>query len=640
MSVDSEITRSPPSDSDGTRKRKRALKACVICHQRKIKCDLDFKEVGQRCTNCEELNLECELYKRKKRIKKFQIHKNLSDLLERTKIETLNAVRIDPAELMQKLKKTRHHEYIYKSYSDAENRLVTRLFDEYTKEQQFQDVSDASIRNLNLLGCFNLPEKAVCQSYVDSYFQNVHPLIPILNKETFLAENSKYTNPTSLLLLQTVLFAGSKFIKCESEESKLTQSKITNILYGRAKALFDHDFEGNAINLLAAMALLGLGLEDHYFHTKSLYSWLQVSISVANSHGFFQNDLSEYTEKEQCQIRKLTWYLISKDTVVSVILGKPRLIDVSTVPSEKLSLRDFRFDTDITDTIKLYAIEHLRLAEALAAVDQTVVNGSAGLPSSEQDTLLGMWFDTVPNELKLGTHTQKNPNYHSLIICCNYFCTLTTLHHASIVHSIATKPPSDNLADSHRPSWEVIFQCCITVDTILKELKNTAALSIFGTEIIIWIFLLGKVLTYFLRASDQSVAKRGREIADNLLDILENGIDNWNLTQKFHHVLSKLFNDENIQDELLRIYVGPNHTGSEVQFSQPDVPVKLEKSEADASFERAVFQDPVKSCDPQASPAQRLKKISIASLISPPDAVESANVQDSATGLWNYADQQ
>ncbi|KAG7892376.1 hypothetical protein KL908_003328 [Ogataea polymorpha] len=477
---------------------------------------------------------------------------------------------------MQKLKKTCHHEYIYKSYSDAENRLVTRLFDEYTKEQQFQDVSDASIRNLNLLGCFNLPEKAVCQTYVDSYFQNVHPLIPILNKETFLAENSKFMNPTSLLLLQTVLFVGSKFITCETEESKLTQSKITNILYGRAKALFDHDFEDNAVNLLAAMALLGLGLEDHYFHTKSLYSWLQVSISVANSHGFFQNDLSEYTEREQCQIRKLTWYLISKDTVVSVILGKPRLIDVSTVPSEKLSLKDFRFDTDITDTIKLYAIEHLRLAEALAAVDQTVVKGSAGLPSSEQDTLLGM-------------------------------CDLSMLRNGR--------------HDTQRA-------------------ENTAALSIFGTEIIIWIFLLGKVLTYFLRASDQSVAKRGREIADNLLDILENGIDNWNLTQKFHHVLSKLFNDENIQDELLRIYVGPNHTGSEVQFSQPDVPVKQEKSETDASFERAIFEDPVKSCDPQASPAQRLKKISIASLISPPDAAESAHVQNSATGLWNYADHQ
>ena len=50
-----------------TRKRSRSAKACVSCHNKKIKCDMDQKQDNGICTNCETAQCECVLYVRKKR---------------------------------------------------------------------------------------------------------------------------------------------------------------------------------------------------------------------------------------------------------------------------------------------------------------------------------------------------------------------------------------------------------------------------------------------------------------------------------------------------------------------------------------------------------------------------------------------
>ncbi|KAH3670894.1 hypothetical protein OGAPHI_000605 [Ogataea philodendri] len=607
MQLDAEAGRSPPSDSDSAKKRKRALKACVICHQRKIKCDLDFKEEGQRCTNCHELNLECELYKRKKRIKKFQIHKNLSDLLEKTRIETLNSVRLDPVDLVQKIKRSRHQEYVLKSFSDAENKLVSRLFDEYLSNQQVPDVNDTMIPNMIALGCFNLPQKSVCDRYVQAYFKKVHPIVPILNKESFLRENAKYTAPTSLLLLQTVLYVGSKFVDLEADETKATQSKITNILYNRAKALYDHDFEQNPTNALVSMVLFSLAYEDYYFHTKSLYSWLQLAISKANSHGFFQNDIGEYSEQEQCQIRKIAWFLISKDTLVSMIIGKPRLMKVSAVNIPRLSLDDFRFDTDIPDVIKQYTIEHIRLAEKFPVIDKDLFKRTINSQTVKQyDPLIRSWYDTLPPELSPETHTEANPNYHSLAICSHYYCALISLHHSSIVHSIAKESHCEKTPPSHRASWETIFESCVAMDRILHHLKHSHILAIFASEAVMSMFLVGKALVYFMKADDTRVVETAHKIAHNILDVLKNYVNNWNLAQKFYYVLNKLFHDKNTQAELLSNYTCTINS-SNIDLSS----IRLEEMDSDASAENSIS-------DSSSHVSQGSKKISIASLMSGP----------------------
>lgn len=49
------------------RKRARSTKACISCHNRKVKCDVANKSSNSKCTNCLYSGSECVIYVRKKR---------------------------------------------------------------------------------------------------------------------------------------------------------------------------------------------------------------------------------------------------------------------------------------------------------------------------------------------------------------------------------------------------------------------------------------------------------------------------------------------------------------------------------------------------------------------------------------------
>ncbi|KAG0689901.1 Set1/Ash2 histone methyltransferase complex subunit ASH2 [Pichia californica] len=49
------------------RKRSRSTKACILCHNRKVKCDVATKGANGRCTNCLLSGSDCIIYVRKKR---------------------------------------------------------------------------------------------------------------------------------------------------------------------------------------------------------------------------------------------------------------------------------------------------------------------------------------------------------------------------------------------------------------------------------------------------------------------------------------------------------------------------------------------------------------------------------------------
>jgi hypothetical protein len=63
---------------------------------------------------------------------------------------------------------------------------------------------------LELMGVFQLPPKPLCDDLVQSYFEWVAPIIPVINRARFLEQYHSKENPPSLLLIQAVLLAGSK----------------------------------------------------------------------------------------------------------------------------------------------------------------------------------------------------------------------------------------------------------------------------------------------------------------------------------------------------------------------------------------------------------------------------------------------
>ncbi|ODV86643.1 hypothetical protein CANARDRAFT_27070 [[Candida] arabinofermentans NRRL YB-2248] len=58
------------NDLAAKRRRLRAARACIVCHDRKVKCDVSLKELGEKCSNCRDFGSQCVLYERKKRASK------------------------------------------------------------------------------------------------------------------------------------------------------------------------------------------------------------------------------------------------------------------------------------------------------------------------------------------------------------------------------------------------------------------------------------------------------------------------------------------------------------------------------------------------------------------------------------------
>lgn len=107
-------------------------------------------------------------------------------------------------------------------------------------------------------GAFLLPPRSLCDELVDSFFQWVAPVVPVINRSRFMRRYKDNKNPPSLLLLQAILLAGSRV--CSNPQlmdanGSTTPAAMT--FYKRAKALYDANYEDDRITIVQALILMG-----------------------------------------------------------------------------------------------------------------------------------------------------------------------------------------------------------------------------------------------------------------------------------------------------------------------------------------------------------------------------------------------
>jgi hypothetical protein len=59
-------------------------------------------------------------------------------------------------------------------------------------------------------GALSIPHRTFCDDLIESYFQYVAPILPIINRSRFMRQYRDPNNPPSLLLLETIFLAGSR----------------------------------------------------------------------------------------------------------------------------------------------------------------------------------------------------------------------------------------------------------------------------------------------------------------------------------------------------------------------------------------------------------------------------------------------
>ncbi|KAK9247944.1 fungal-specific transcription factor domain-containing protein [Lipomyces tetrasporus] len=188
-----------------------------------------------------------------------------------------------------------------------------------------QPVNQHLISYLDSLRAFDLPPRQDREGLINVYFRFVHPLIPLLDKSTFLHQHARDECPT--LLLHAVLLAACrhssarKFIHLRSPRhfASLTAAKIRALIYA--------DIERDKLTVVRVLALLSLHSEGSDGLEKSC-SYLEQAFHYAHFLGLHHERRSH---PDQAPVRRLWWCLWCLDRMSACVSARPvisRLDDV------------------------------------------------------------------------------------------------------------------------------------------------------------------------------------------------------------------------------------------------------------------------------------------------------------------------
>ena len=175
----------------------------------------------------------------------------------------------------------------------------------------------------------DIPSASSENSYVDGYFNYVHPFIPLIDEHSFrntYAKRKRHDSRWSLLL-NTVLAMGSM-------ASGTAEDTIHCIYYDRAKQYLDIDDLGLAhIETVQALAILG-GLYLHYMQQPTLANalmgaCLRMAISLGlhrdYTEGLRPTNVSKTAHFSIDMRRRIWWSAFMLDTWASSTLGRPSM---------------------------------------------------------------------------------------------------------------------------------------------------------------------------------------------------------------------------------------------------------------------------------------------------------------------------
>jgi hypothetical protein len=298
-------------------------------------------------------------------------------------------------------------------------------------------------------GAFLLPPRALCDELVDSYFQWVAPVVPIINRSRFMKRYRDPKNPPSLLLLQAMLLAGSRV--CTNQQlmdasGSTTPAAMT--FYKRAKALYDANYEDDRITIVQALILMGwywegpeganmaqVQLSDYPNIsvppdvTKNVFYWTRVAIVVAQGSGMHRRyvplseccpsdakpysvEASQLGRTDKRLWKRVWWTLFTRDRSVAVALGRPVSINTDDTDVEMISEEDFIDDEgearseNAPDPIHVqFFLQYVKLCEIMGLVlsQQYSVASKArrtnAIDLTHSDMALADWLQNCPREV-------------------------------------------------------------------------------------------------------------------------------------------------------------------------------------------------------------------------------------------------
>ena len=208
-----------------------------------------------------------------------------------------------------------------------------------------QSIMSEDLAYLNQRGAFMIPETSLRNELLRCYVQFVHPYLPLLDLQEFLAtvEKNDPNDTLSLLLFQAVMFAATGFVDMRYLLAQGYDSRkaARRAFFQRAKLLYDFDYETNRVTVVQSVLLMTYWYEAPD-DTKDIWHWLGIAVSLARTIGI-NCDTSEagMNIKSRRLWKRIWWCCFLRDRLISLGMRRPMRIPEKDFDLPMLGLEDF-----------------------------------------------------------------------------------------------------------------------------------------------------------------------------------------------------------------------------------------------------------------------------------------------------------
>lgn len=592
-------------------KRPRGLRACAVCRSRKVRCDA---EMHIPCTNCITFGCDCVLPEAKRRgnTKRREIERAVSPvplvpqaplipakfslpLLDHLATNNEAIVNISQVHVTPSLSldyQTIPTPPAKRKFSDdtpppiggtyrgktaltflgstlvgavarrpGENHveLTDDVLIEPTLLALSLDLVELEI--LKLRGAFMLPLRELAADLIESYFEHVHPLMPVINRTEFMRKFNDPDDQPSLMLMHAVLLLGTRV---SSNPAVLDDKGLNDLvlltLFRRAKALYETNYESDTVPTIQTLILIALYWEGPEDVTKNSFYWTRVAIGLAQGFGFHRDVLqnNHLLPSEKRIWRRIWWCLFEKDRNVAIAFGRPLVIDLNDCDVPMLTLEDFKEDEEdgmpspypVNETHALYFIHLVKLAEITGIIIKHQYLVKLELLKRKNkfsiiqhcDMLMGIWFTNLPKQLVFNLNDPQSQLFWCCLLNAQYYNRLFLIHRLNLVRMLKLLLSNPN--NYKYPSWGISFQAARMISIVSKILLDLDQIRYVPVMFIYVAFSALIMLIYHVDSSNNVIALTALDSLYVSRAVLQELAKYWPIARVLMNLFDKYGNDK------------------------------------------------------------------------------------------------
>lgn len=443
------------------------------------------------------------------------------------------------------------------------------------------ELDNVEIDILHQRGAFLLPPRALCDELIDNFFKWVAPIVPVINRNRFMRQYKDPKNPPSLLLLQSILLAGSRVCtnpQLMDANGSTTPAAMT--FYKRAKALYDANYEDDRVTIVQALVLMGWYWEGPEDVTKNVFYWSRVATIVAQGSGMHRSvEQSQLSKTDKRLWKRIWWTLFTRDRSVAVALGRPVHINTDDSDVEMLCEDDFIEVEDDSQEAEYsqnplhvqFFLQYVKLCEIMGLVlsQQYSVASKArrqnAIDLTHSDMALADWLQNCPKEV---SWEPSRHQFWSALLHSNYYTTLCLLHRAHMPP--ATSHRGGFPEDSAYPSRNIAFQAAGMITSIIENLTAHGELQYSPAFMVYSLFSALIMHVYQNRSSIPSVVQATQERIRICMQGLKDVSRVWMVAKMVYTLFESILGNK-VMEERLQKAAGKRHRKAQVSWSQLQV---------------------------------------------------------------------